>query len=68
MRHGEGVWRDGPEIPFRSPGEQAAGVAALSFNCVPKFVDVRYDTYLMDPAQVEKAVTRHTKALIVTNL
>jgi perosamine synthetase len=31
-------------------------------------VDVRYDTYLMDPAEVAKAVTRHTKALIVTNL
>ncbi|MBM4033018.1 MAG: hypothetical protein FJ291_14700 [Planctomycetes bacterium] len=44
------------------------GIAALSFNCVPKFVDVRYDTYLMDPAAVEKAITRHTKALIVTNL
>ena len=44
------------------------GVAALSFNCVPKFVDVRYDTYLMDRDQVEKAITRHTKALIVTNL
>ena len=44
------------------------GVAALSFNCVPKFVDVRYDTYLMDPAKLEKAITRHTKALIVTNL
>ncbi|HUU20981.1 MAG TPA: DegT/DnrJ/EryC1/StrS family aminotransferase [Phycisphaerae bacterium] len=44
------------------------GVAALSFNCVPKFVDVRPDTWLMDPAAVEKAVTKHTKALIVTNL
>jgi len=44
------------------------GIAALSFNCVPRFVDVRRDTYLMDPAAVEKAVTRHTKALIVTNL
>ncbi len=44
------------------------GVAALSFNCVPRFVDVRYDTYLMDPEAVERAVTRHTKALIVTNL
>lgn len=44
------------------------GVAALSFNCVPKFVDVKYSTYLMDPAQVEKAICRHTKALIVTNL
>ncbi len=44
------------------------GVAALSFNCVPKFVDVKYDTYLMDPAEVEKAITKHTKALILTNL
>ena len=44
------------------------GVAALSFNCVPKFVDVKYDTYLMDPSALEKAITRHTKALIVTNL
>jgi perosamine synthetase len=44
------------------------GVAALSFNCIPRFVDVRRDTYLMDPAEVEKAVTRHTRALIVTNL
>lgn len=44
------------------------GVAALSFNCIPKFVDVKYDTYLMDPAAVEAAITRHTKALIVTNL
>jgi dTDP-4-amino-4,6-dideoxygalactose transaminase len=44
------------------------GVAALSFNCVPRFVDVNYGTYLMDPAEVEKAVTKSTKALIVTNL
>jgi len=44
------------------------GVAALSFNCVPKFVDVDYDTYLMDPAEVRKAITGDTKALIVTNL
>lgn len=44
------------------------GIAALSFNCVPRFVDVKYDTYLMDPKEVEKAITKHTKALIVTNL
>ena len=44
------------------------GVAALSFNCVPRFVDVRRDTYLMDPAAVEKAINHRTKALIVTNL
>lgn len=44
------------------------GVAALSFNCVPRFVDVKRDTFLMDPKAVEKAITKHTKALIVTNL
>ena len=44
------------------------GVAALSFNAVPRFVDVKPDTYLMDPREVEKAITKHTKALIVTNL
>jgi hypothetical protein len=44
------------------------GVAALSFNCVPRFVDVRRDTYLMDTEEVERAVSPQTRALIVTNL
>ena len=43
-------------------------VAALSFNAVPRFADVRYDTYLMDPASVRANITERTKALIVTNL
>lgn len=44
------------------------GVAALSFNAVPRFVDVRRDTYLMDPESVRENITENTKALIVTNL
>lgn len=44
------------------------GVAALSFNTVPRFVDIRYDTYLMDPASIRANITDRTKALIVTNL
>ena len=43
-------------------------VAALSFNAVPRFADVRYDTYLMDPASVRANITDSTKALIVTHL
>jgi dTDP-4-amino-4,6-dideoxygalactose transaminase len=43
-------------------------VAALYFNAVPRFADVRYDTYLMDPASVRANITEKTKALIVTNL
>lgn len=44
------------------------GVAALYFNAVPRFVDVRYDTYLMDTASLRANITPRTKALIVTNL
>jgi perosamine synthetase len=43
------------------------GIAALYFNAVPRFADVRYDTYLMDPASVRANITPLTKALIVTN-
>ncbi len=43
-------------------------VATLYFNAVPRFADVRYDTYLMDPASVRANITDKTKALIVTNL
>jgi perosamine synthetase len=43
-------------------------VATLYFNAVPRFADVRYDTYLMDPESVRANITDKTKALIVTNL
>lgn len=44
------------------------GVATLFMNAVPRFVDVKYDTYLMDPDSVRQNITERTKALIVTNL
>lgn len=43
-------------------------IAALSYNAVPRFADVRYDTYLMDPASVRANITDKTRALVVTNL
>lgn len=45
-----------------------AGIAALDSNAVPRFADVKYDTYVMDPASVRANITDRTKALIVTNL
>jgi dTDP-4-amino-4,6-dideoxygalactose transaminase len=33
-------------------------------NCVPVFVDIDPDTYNLDPAAVEKAITPRTKAMI----
>jgi perosamine synthetase len=44
------------------------GVAALYFNAVPRFADVKYDTYLMDPDLVRANITDKTRALIVTSL
>ena len=44
------------------------GVAALSFNAVPRFADIKYETLLMDPESVRKNITERTKALIVTHL
>jgi dTDP-4-amino-4,6-dideoxygalactose transaminase len=44
------------------------GLAALYFNAVPRFADVRPDTFLLDPDAVRANITPRTKALIVTNL
>ena len=43
------------------------GVAVLAFNAVPRFADVRYDTFTLDPESVRRNITPLTKALIVTN-
>ncbi len=42
-------------------------VAATYFNAVPRFADVDYDTYNMDPASLEANITDRTKAVVVTN-
>jgi perosamine synthetase len=44
------------------------GLAALYFNAVPRFADVRPDTFLLDPESVRANITPRTKAVIVTNL
>lgn len=43
-------------------------VATLFMNAVPRFADIKYDTYCMDPESVKQNITDKTKALIVTNL
>lgn len=43
-------------------------LAAAYFNAVPRFADVNYDTYNMDPDSLEANVTERTKAVIVTHL
>lgn len=46
-----------------------ATVSAISFvGATPVLVDVRPDTYLMDPAQVETVITPRTKVIIPVHL
>ncbi|MHB9091858.1 MAG: DegT/DnrJ/EryC1/StrS family aminotransferase [Chloroflexota bacterium] len=44
------------------------GLATLYCGATPRFVDVRYDTFCLDPASVRENISSHTKALVVTNL
>lgn len=43
-------------------------LAAAYFNAVPRFVDVDYDTYCMDPESLEANITPRSKAVVVTHL
>jgi dTDP-4-amino-4,6-dideoxygalactose transaminase len=49
------------------PMVQFGALAAIYFNAVPRFADVRDDTYLMDPASLRANITDRTRAVIVTN-
>ena len=46
----------------------ATGVCAIHVNAVPVFVDVDPDTYCMDPAAVEAAITPRTRGIIPVHL
>jgi len=47
---------------------QATAAAALDINAVPILVDVTEDTWCIDPAAVEAAITPQTKAIIPVHL
>jgi dTDP-4-amino-4,6-dideoxygalactose transaminase len=42
----------------------ATSTIVIEANCVPVFVDIHPGTYNIDPAEIEKAVTKRTKAII----
>ncbi|MEK7993276.1 MAG: DegT/DnrJ/EryC1/StrS family aminotransferase, partial [Planctomycetota bacterium] len=47
---------------------QATAAAALDVNAVPILVDVTEDTWCIDPAAVEAAITPQTKAIVPVHL
>jgi len=44
------------------------GLAAIYFNAVPRFADVKRDTYNMDPDSLVANITPLTRAVIVTHM
>ena len=42
----------------------ATASIVIEANCVPVFVDIDPDTYNISPSQIEKAITKRTKAII----
>ena len=50
------------------PMVQFGAIATIYFNAVPRFADVQYDTYLIDPTSLRANITDKTKAVIVTDL
>jgi dTDP-4-amino-4,6-dideoxygalactose transaminase len=43
------------------------GLSSLYFNAVPRFVDVKYETFNMDPASLRANISPRSKAVIVTH-
>ncbi|WP_454021032.1 DegT/DnrJ/EryC1/StrS family aminotransferase [Azospirillum sp. Marseille-Q6669] len=60
-----------------SPGDEvivppytmsATAMAPLVYGAIPRFVDIEEETFALDPAAVERAITPRTRAILVTNL
>ncbi len=47
---------------------QATAVAVLDVNAVPVLVDIEPETYAIDPAAIEAAITSNTRAIIPVHL
>src|SRR5438034_10632297 len=58
----------GDEVITTAFSFAATTMAILLVGATPVFVDVEPDTYTLDPVQVERAVTRRTKAIIAVHL
>jgi perosamine synthetase len=58
----------GDEVITTSMSFNATAITILLFNSIPVFVDVDPSTFCLNPAEVEKAITPKTKAILVVHL
>lgn len=58
----------GDEVIVPCMSFNATATAILCFNSIPVFAEVKPDTFCLDPKDVEKKITRRTKAILVVHL
>jgi dTDP-4-amino-4,6-dideoxygalactose transaminase len=56
--------RPGDEVIVPPYSFIATASVVIEANCVPVFVDIDPDTYNIDPAEIERAITKRTRAII----
>jgi dTDP-4-amino-4,6-dideoxygalactose transaminase len=58
----------GDEVIVSPYTMSATAMAPLVYGGIPVFVDIEPDSFCLDPEAVRKALTRKTRAILVTNL
>ncbi|TYT76303.1 DegT/DnrJ/EryC1/StrS family aminotransferase [Desulfobotulus mexicanus] len=58
----------GDEIIVPPYTMSATAVAPLIYNAVPVFADIEADCFCLDPKEVEKKITKRTRAIMVVDL
>jgi perosamine synthetase len=61
-------WKDGDEVLCPAVTFVASSNVILANNLMPVYVDVDPRTYNIDPDQIEKKITKRTKAIMVVHL
>ena len=46
----------------------ASATSILTWNAIPVFADVEFETFNIDPNKIEKLINKKTKALVVTSI
>lgn len=46
----------------------ASATSILVWNAIPVFADIERETYNLDPASIEKRITKRTRAIVVTDI
>lgn len=64
---GVGV-RPGEEVICPAFTYWATAAAVLHHNAIPVFVDIEPETYCMDPAKIEPAITERTRAILPVHI